>query len=116
MRVVFHDGLFGPDGTRLTPAGRDVLRAWGRRLAGRPVTATVIGHGVPVAGGPTSGGSSVAVARAVAAARVLSDVSGLPLTAFSVTSADQSAPAHPGDGPGARGRNRTVTLAIVPGR
>jgi serine/threonine protein kinase len=58
--------------------------------------------------GPTSGGSMVAMARALVAARELAQSSGLPLTAFTLVSADQSDVPCPADAT----RNRTVSLLI----
>ena len=64
---------------------------------------------VAVPGGRTSGGSSVAHGRALRAAQQLADGSGLPLTAFTLVSADQA------DGPFPdAARNRTVSLLVTP--
>ncbi|WP_158848833.1 OmpA family protein [Saccharothrix deserti] len=110
VRVTFREGLFGPDDTDLTPAGRQTLERWAAVLAGRDVRVTVLGHTATVPGGPTAGGSPVALARAGAAAEVLAAAGGLPLTTFVVGSADQSNVPHPTD----QTRNRTVTLLVVP--
>ena len=109
VRVAFGEALFGPDGTEPTPAGRRVLERWAAVLTGQPLEVTVLGHTAAVPGGPTAGGSSVALARAGAAAEVLAAAGGLPLTAFTVGSADQSDVPHPAD----PARNRTVTLLVV---
>jgi outer membrane protein OmpA-like peptidoglycan-associated protein len=109
VRVTFGAGLFGPDGTDLTQAGRQSLERWAATLVGRDVRVTVLGHTVTVPGGPTNGGSPVALARAGAAAEVLAAAGGLPLTAFTVGSADQSNVPHPTD----PARNRTVTLSVA---
>ncbi|GAB3894639.1 hypothetical protein GCM10029964_073400 [Kibdelosporangium lantanae] len=82
----------------------------GKLLHGKDVQVDVIGHGVAVNGGPQSGGSSVALARASVAAQALAQASDLPMTAFTVASADQSAVPHPGD----EARNRTVSLLVTP--
>jgi len=79
-------------------------------LRGKDVRVTVLGHGIAVDGGPQTGGSAIAVARAAAAAQALAQVSGLPLTSFLVTTADQSASPHPGD----QAKNRTVSLLVAP--
>ncbi|MGQ0572848.1 MAG: hypothetical protein ACT4RN_01445 [Pseudonocardia sp.] len=94
---------------RLTPAGAAVLADLGALLRGRDVTVSVVGHAVAVPGGPTSGGSLVGMARALVASRELATAGGLPLTSFTLSSADQSA----GPAPDAAG-NRTVTLVIMP--
>ncbi len=114
VRVVFDDGLFLPDGNEFTADGRRALREWSGTLSGKPVRVGVIGHGVPVAGGPAHGGSTVALSRASAAAAVLVEGSGLPLTAFAVTSADQSEAPHRSADASARSRNRTVSVVVTP--
>jgi hypothetical protein len=110
ISVVFDDGLFAPNGSQLTTAGRRQLAEWGKLLSGKDVRVDVVGHGIAVNGGPRSGGSSVALARASAAAQALAQASGLPMTAFTVASADQSAAPHPGD----EVKNRTVSLLVTP--
>jgi outer membrane protein OmpA-like peptidoglycan-associated protein len=110
IKVIFDDGLFAPNGSQLTASGRSELTQWGQQLRDKDVRVTVLGHGVAVDGGPQNGGSTVAVARAAAAAQVLAQVSGRPLTSFMVTTADQSAVPHPGD----QAKNRTVSLLVAP--
>ncbi|MFB9929680.1 hypothetical protein ACFORO_37840 [Amycolatopsis halotolerans] len=103
VTVNFDRSLFSPNATTPNVAGQTALTNWADVLKGHSVRVTVIGHGVAVPGGPSSGGSTVSLARASAAARVLAGASGLPLTAFAVSSADQGAtPA------------RTVTLEVRP--
>lgn len=109
VSVMFGEGLFAPDSTEPTPRGRQVLERWAAVLAGRDVRVTVLGHAVVVPGGPANGGSLVALARASAAAEVLAAAGGVPLTAFTVGSADQSDQPHPAD----PARNRTVTLLVA---
>ncbi|SEO63427.1 hypothetical protein [Amycolatopsis saalfeldensis] len=111
VSVSFDAGLFGPNATSPSTEGRRALQQWAEVLKGQSVRVTVLGHGVTVAGGPATGGSTVALARATSAARVLATASGLPLTAFAMGSADQSTAAHPDGDPGA---NRTVTLLVMP--
>jgi flagellar motor protein MotB len=111
VSVSFDAGLFGPNATTPSTEGRRALQQWAEVLKGQSVRVTVLGHGVTVAGGPAAGGSTVALARAASAARVLATASGLPLTAFAIGSADQSTSAHPDGDPGA---NRTVTLLVAP--
>ncbi|GLY98382.1 hypothetical protein [Actinoplanes sp. NBRC 103695] len=108
VRVVFDDGLFSR-GEVLAPEAAGRLGRVGRALRGTDVTVTVVGHVVPVAGGRTSGGSTVALARAQVAAARLSAASRLPLTAFTLVSADQKGGPHE-----SAARNRTVTLLIHP--
>ena len=86
VRVVFDDGLFSR-GEVLAPEAAGTLGRVGRALRGTDVTVTVVGHVVSVAGGRTSGGSTVALARAQVAAARLSAASRLPLTAFTLVSA-----------------------------
>lgn len=108
IRVVFSSGVFS-SGTRLADGAPALLGTVGKRLRTAHVTVTVIGHTVPVAGGRTSGGSTTAYARAQVAARRLAAASGLPLTSFTLATADQS------DGPWPdAARNRTVTLLLHP--
>ncbi|MFJ6675790.1 hypothetical protein ACIQMJ_32200 [Actinosynnema sp. NPDC091369] len=107
--VTFGEGLFAPDSAEPTPRGRQVLERWAAVLAGRDVRVTVLGHTAVVPGGPAAGGSPVALARASAAAQVLAAAGGLPLTAFTLGSADQSDLPHPAD----PDRNRTVTLLVA---
>ncbi|MCE6996032.1 tetratricopeptide repeat protein [Saccharothrix sp. S26] len=108
VRVTFGEGLFGPDATEPTPRGRQVLERWAAMLVGQDVRVTVLGHAVVVPGGPASGGSPVALARAGAAAEVLAAAGGLPLTAFTLASADQTeAPHHD------PARDRTITLLVA---
>lgn len=108
VRVLFERGLFWRD-TSLRSGSAELLLALGRQLGDLPVSTTVVGHSVPVPGGPSHGGSEVALARAQVAAGYLADGGGLPLTAFTVVSADQAAGPFP-----ERSRNRTVTLLIRP--
>ncbi|WP_033344629.1 hypothetical protein [Catenuloplanes japonicus] len=108
VRVVFDLGLFTGD-TRLAEGAFTTVTAVGRRLPDLRVTATVVGHSVPVAGERNSGGTTTAYARAQVAAGLLSEASGLPLTAFTLATADQSQGPHP-----ETARNRTVTLLVRP--
>ncbi|MGW4482901.1 hypothetical protein ACWEOE_03585 [Amycolatopsis sp. NPDC004368] len=111
VTITFDEGLFGPNATSPSADGRRALQRWGAVLKGLDVRVTVIGHGVAVPGGPATGGSSTALARAASAARVLATASGQPLTTFAITSADQATPVHAGTDAAA---NRTVTLEVTP--
>ncbi|MEU0195556.1 tetratricopeptide repeat protein [Streptomyces afghaniensis] len=108
VEVAFARGLF-TEGAQLTPAGARQLALLGERLAGRHLPVTVHGHAATVPGAPRSGGSVVALWRALVAARELSTASGEPLTAFTTDSADQRDAPYPDPA-----RNRTVTLVISP--
>ncbi len=103
VTVGFDRSLFNPNATTPNAAGRRALTDWAPVLKGQSIRVTVIGHGVAVPGGPASGGSTVSLARASSAVRVLAAESGLPLTAFAVSSADQGADSA-----------RTVTLEVRP--
>ncbi|MGX7672313.1 hypothetical protein [Plantactinospora sp. DSM 117369] len=108
VEVYFRKGLFSRDAW-LTANGAEMLAAVGRRLPDLDVTVTVVGHSVPVPGGRTSGGSGTALSRARVAARELAEAGDLPLTAFTLRSADQS------EGPFREpARNRTASLVLTP--
>ncbi|AVT32919.1 hypothetical protein C6361_29500 [Plantactinospora sp. BC1] len=108
VEVYFRRGLFSRDAW-LTSYGADVLADVGRRLPDLDVSVTVVGHSVPVPGGRTSGGSGTALSRARVAARELAEAGDLPLTAFTLRSADQS------QGPFREpARNRTASLVLTP--
>jgi hypothetical protein len=110
VRVVFRAGVFRT-GTTPRRDARPLLTEIGRRLATVPATTTVVGHTVVVAGGPTTGGSTLAYSRAQVAAKQLAVGGGLPLTAFTLATADQSERLFPD-----AARNRTVTLVLRPTR
>jgi hypothetical protein len=113
IHVVFDEGLFLPNGSELSTNGQRELGLLGQRLSGKDVRVTVLGHSVVVKGGPESGGSEVALARAATAAKALARASGRPLTSFTATTAEQSASPHTDSGPGTQARNRTVSLLIT---
>ncbi|WUO32185.1 hypothetical protein OHT21_30675 [Streptomyces sp. NBC_00286] len=108
VEVAFTEGLFA-EGDRLTPTGASQLTVLGNRLTDRQARIEIHGHAATVPGAPRSGGSVLALWRALVAARELSAASGKPLTAFTTTSADQQdAPYDDAT------RNRTVTVVITP--
>jgi len=109
VRVLVEQGVFGPDSTVPSRQGRVVLLELGRRLAELDARTTVVGYAVAVPGGPVSGGSLVALDRAQAAAGLLAEGGGLPLTAFTLVSGDQQDAPFPDTA-----RNRTVTLLVAP--
>lgn len=106
VRVLFNNGLFS-SGTDLTPQADALLTRLAPKLAHTKVT--VIGHSVVQPGDNPTGGTRTALARARLASQHLADAGDLPLTTFTLTTADQSKPPFP-DAP----RNRTVTLLLTP--
>jgi hypothetical protein len=108
VEVYFRNGLFSSE-LRLTSTGADLLTDVGRRLAKLDASITVVGHSVAVPGGRTSGGSGTALDRAHIAARRLADAARLPLTAFTIRTADQR------ESPFEQAaRNRTASLILTP--
>jgi hypothetical protein len=108
VRLVFESGVFWTE-AEVTRAAGPLLTEVGRRLAGADGSVTVVGHAVAVAGGRTSGGSTVALSRAQVAAGYLATGGHLPLTAFRLATAEQSEGPFPD-----AARNRTVTVLIAP--
>ncbi|MGP3990125.1 hypothetical protein [Streptomyces sp. 3N207] len=108
VEVVFDKGLFSRADT-LTPLGASRINALGKELTGRDVRVSIHGHAATVPGAPSHGGSVTSLWRALIVARELSAVSGRPLTAFTVASADQSTAPHRTDA-----ANRTVTITVTP--
>lgn len=106
VEVLFDAGVFSYD-DELSSTGATMLALMGARL--RTGTVTVVGHAVPITGGPQRGGSVLALDRAVVAARELARASGRPLTAFALSAGDQAA--NPFPTPAA---NRTVTVVVAP--
>ncbi|MFF4472311.1 hypothetical protein ACFYZ3_22435 [Streptomyces sp. NPDC001599] len=108
VRVVFQEALF-VGGEQLTPEGAAALAELGRRLAGQDATVKVVGHVAAVPGADVSGGSPLALWRAMVAVRTLSDHSGRPLSSFTTAGGDaRHAPHRDID------LNRTVTLTVAP--
>ncbi|MEV5834892.1 hypothetical protein [Nocardia sp. NPDC052112] len=106
VELAFETGLCAVDAAAISADGAALLREIGRRLADLVVTTTVIGHTIATPG-DESGGSWLGLARAETAVGYLIDGGKLPLTAFTVASADQQ------DGPfDEPARNRTVTLLL----
>ncbi|WBB64074.1 hypothetical protein O7599_16830 [Streptomyces sp. WMMC500] len=108
VEVAFTDGVFS-EGAELTPEGTERLAALGENLTPVEARIAIHGHAATVPDAPRSGGSVVALWRALIAARELSTASGKPLTAFTTASADQRN--APYEEPA---RNRTVTVVITP--
>jgi flagellar motor protein MotB len=109
VQVVFDEGMFGGDSAVVAPSARPLLQELGRKLATTPTTMKVVGHAVAIPGGRTSGGAPIALDRAMAAAEQLATGGGFPLTAFTLSTADQRTNPHPDPN-----RNRTVTLQLTP--
>jgi flagellar motor protein MotB len=114
--VAFPDSPFGGAGAQLSPEGEAALGELGRRLAphtGR-ITVRVVGHTddvLPRPGGPFADNESLALARALAAARRLADATGQPLESIAVAAAGADRAPYPSASAQA---NRTVTIEVVP--
>ena len=108
VEVAFTEGVFS-EGAELTAEGAARLATLGGRLTGLKAGITVHGHAATVPDAPRSGGSVLALWRALIAARELSTASGKPLTAFTTASADQRNAPY-----ASAARNRTVTVVITP--
>ncbi|MEO3846169.1 hypothetical protein ABGB09_00740 [Streptomyces sp. B8F3] len=108
VEVAFAEGLFS-EGAELTPKGATRLAVLGEHLTRTDARITIHGHAATVPDAPRSGGSVLALWRALIAARELSTASGRPLTAFTTSSADQRNAPYTEDA-----KNRTVTVVITP--
>jgi hypothetical protein len=108
VEVAFAEGVFS-EGAELTPEGAARLATLGEHLTRLDARIAIRGHAATVPDAPRSGGSVLALWRALIAARELSAASGEPLTAFTTSSADQRDAPYPEDA-----RNRTVTVVITP--
>lgn len=106
VAVTFERGLFDRS-DQVTADGRRLLASVGAVVGPDVDEVTVTGHAVATPGGPSGGGSMVALARALVAARDLAAASDLPITAFRLGSADQAAAPHAD-----AGANRTVSLLV----
>lgn len=117
LAVAFPDSPFGGAGAQLSPDGDAAVAELGRRIAphtGR-IAVRVIGHTdetPPRPGGPFADNESLALARALTAARRLADATGQPLESIAVA----AAAADRAPFPDTSGRtNRTVTVEIGAG-
>jgi flagellar motor protein MotB len=103
-------------GALLSPEGDAALGELGRRLAphtGR-IALRVVGHtdeALPRPWGPLADNESLALARALAAARRLADAAGQPLESIAAAAAGADRAPFPNTSAQA---NRTVTIEIVP--
>jgi flagellar motor protein MotB len=114
--VLFPDSPFGGVGAQLAPEGEAALGELGRRLAPHTdrIALRVVGHtdeALPRPGGPFADNESLALARALAAARRLADATGQPLESIAVAAAGADRAPFPNTSAQA---NRTVTIEIVP--
>lgn len=114
--VAFADSPFGGAGAQLSPDGDAAVAELGRRLAPHAdrTTLRVVGHAdatTPRPGGEFADNESLALARALAAARRLAESSGSPLESIAIATAGAERTPFPGEaGPA----NRTVTVEIEP--
>jgi type VI secretion system protein ImpK len=106
VRILFEQGLFDRN-TEFSTGAQAVLTRLAPKLADTKIT--VIGHSVLQPGDEPTGGTRTALARARLASQHLADAGNLPLTAFTLTSGDQSKSPFPD-----AARNRTVTLLLTP--
>ncbi|MFE7503771.1 hypothetical protein [Promicromonospora sp. NPDC057488] len=111
--VTFRDPVFQAGGADTTTDGADALTDLAARLADLTATTlTVVGHTsstTPVATSPYTSNAEVGLARALAAAQVISDGGGIPLGALDLATAGDTDPPHPGTN---QARNQTVTVTI----
>jgi flagellar motor protein MotB len=114
--VAFPDSPFGGAGAQLSPEGDAAQGELGRRLAPYTdrIAVRVVGHtdeALPRPGGQFADNESLALARALAAARRLADATGQPLESIAVAAAGTDRAPFPNTSTRA---NRTVTIEIVP--
>jgi flagellar motor protein MotB len=114
--VTFRDPVFEAGGAETSRSGADTLTGLAGRLRDlADVEVTVVGHTsdtAPVPGSRYRDNAEVGLARALAAARVVSSGSGIPLSAVDVASAGDVDPPYPNTDEANRARNQTVTVAI----
>ncbi|MFC8798484.1 OmpA family protein [Promicromonospora sp. NPDC057138] len=115
--VTFREPVFLAGGAETSGSGADMLAGLAGRLGGLAVDVdvTVVGHTsdtAPVPGSPYADNAEVGLARALAAAQVLSSDSGIPLSAVGVASAGDVDPPYPNTDEAGRTRNQTVTVVI----
>ncbi|GAA3867399.1 tetratricopeptide repeat protein [Streptomyces sedi] len=112
VEVAFTEVVFA-EADQLTPGGAERLAALGAALATHTdpdARVEILGHAAAVPGAPDSGGSVLALWRALVAARELSDAADRPIATFTTGSADQR------DAPfDDTALNRTVTVVITQG-
>ncbi|QUH04013.1 OmpA family protein [Saccharopolyspora erythraea] len=116
--VTFPAGVFRT-GVSLSDTGSEALGNLAQRLSSfaTDMSITVVGHTVDarVAGSPDyTTNAELGLARATTAAERMSEASGLPLSAFSLSSSGAVNPPFPNTTPDGRARNRTVTVVVRP--
>jgi flagellar motor protein MotB len=113
--VTFPAGVFRA-GDRLSDTGAPALTELATRLLplDSDVAVTVTGHteDAPVSGGRFRDNVDLGQARAQAAAAVLAQASGLPLSTFALASSGSANPPFPNTTAEERARNRTVTVTV----
>ncbi|WP_369374382.1 OmpA family protein [Promicromonospora sp. Populi] len=114
--VTFRDPVFQAGGAETSRSGADALTGLAGLLGDlTDVEVTVIGHTsntAPVPGSRYLDNAEVSLARALAAAQVISADSGIPLSAVDVAGAGAVDPPYPNTSDANRARNQTVTVAI----
>jgi flagellar motor protein MotB len=118
--AAFPDSPFGGTGAQLSPEGDVVIAELGRRLAPhiKRINIRVVGHTddtQPRPGGEFADNESLALARALAAARRLTEATGQPLESIAIAAAGADRAPFPNTSPESRSSNRTVTVEIAPG-
>ncbi|MFC4628304.1 OmpA family protein [Promicromonospora alba] len=114
--VTFRDPVFEAGGAETSRGGAGTLTSLAGRLRDlADVEVTVVGHTsdtAPVPGSRYRDNAEVSLARALAAAQVVSSGSGIPLSAIDVAGAGDVDPPYPNTDEANRTRNQTVTVAI----
>lgn len=114
--VTFRDPVFQAGGAETFRSGADTLTGLAGRLEDlADVEVTVVGHTsdtAPVPGSRYLDNAEVSLARALAAAQVISSGSGIPLSAIAVAGAGDVDPPYPNTDEANRARNQTVTVSI----
>jgi flagellar motor protein MotB len=118
--TAFPDSPFGGAGAQLSPEGDSAIAELGRRLAPHidRIDIRVVGHTDDTqlrSGAEFADNESLALARALAAARRLAEATGQPLESIAVAAAGADRAPFPNTSPESRSSNRTVTIEIVPG-
>ncbi|MBE1878388.1 OmpA family protein [Myceligenerans pegani] len=117
--VVPAEALFLAGGAETSESGREVLADVAALLDdAEGLKVTVVGHTsdtLPDPGGPYADNAAVGLARALEAAGVVADESGLPLSSIGIATAGEAGPPHPNTTAENRRRNQTVTLVIGAG-
>ena len=107
---------FEAGGAETSRSGADVLTGLAGPLGDlKDVEVTVIGHTsdtAPVPGSRYLDNAEVSLARALAAAQIVSSGGGIPLSAIDVAGAGDVDPPFPNTDEANRARNQTVTVAI----